>query len=403
MTTQHFKKSIGRSPSRLALLLIPLVLVYIGFLPKAEAVVPPPAGGYPNFTTAAGDHALQALTLGLGNTAIGTFSLFSVTTGSFNTAVGAGSLDLNTADSNTATGAAALLFNTTGTENTANGTAALEFNNIGAQNTANGAFALFNNTTGSNNTANGGNVLLSNTTGSNNTANGGGVLLSNTIGSNNTANGFDALISNTTGVGNTALGFVAGFNVTTASNVICIGELVAGANVSDTCFIGNIHGVQTQNGDAIPVLIDSAGQLGTMSSSARFKKEIKPMGSASEAILALKPVTFHYNSDKTNTPQFGLIAEEVSKVNRDLVVRDEKGEIYTVRYDAVNAMLLNEFLKEHRKMQELESTVGKQEASAAKQEATIAVQQKQIEALSAGLQKVSAQLATASPSLADLK
>jgi len=170
---------------------------------------------------------------------------------------------------------------------------------------------------------------------------------------------------------------------------------------SKPLMIGN-DGVRVLN-DAIPVLIDSAGQLGTMSSSARFKKEIKPMGSASEAILALKPVTFHYNSDKTNTPQFGLIAEEVSKVNRDLVVRDENGEIYTVRYDAVNAMLLNEFLKEHRKMQELESTVGKQEASAAKQEATIAVQQKQIEALSAGLQKVSAQLATASPSLADLK
>src|SRR5712672_93237 len=308
-------------------LFIAFTLICFALSPSARGVVPPPPGGYPNFTTSAGDHALQALTLGLGNTAIGTFSLFSVTTGNFNTALGAGALDLNTADSNTATGAAALLFNTAGTENTANGTAALEFNS----------------------------------TGSNNTANGVNVLLSNTIGSNNTASGFDALPSNTTGVGNTALGFVAGFNVTTASNVICIGELVPGANVSDTCFIGNIHGVQTQNADAIPVLIDSAGQLGTMSSSARFKKEIKPMGSASEAILALKPVTFHYNSDKTNTPQFGLIAEEVSKVNRDLVVRDENGEIYTVRYDAVNAMLLNEFLKEHRKTQELEATIAKQQ------------------------------------------
>src|SRR6266850_742675 len=127
MTTLRLMESVNRLPLRLGLLLIPLVFVCIGPLPKAEAVVPPPDGGYPNFTTAAGDHALQALTLGLGNTAIGTFSLFSVATGNFNTALGAGALDLNTADSNTATGAAALLFNTTGTENTANGTAALEF------------------------------------------------------------------------------------------------------------------------------------------------------------------------------------------------------------------------------------------------------------------------------------
>jgi hypothetical protein len=129
--------------------------------------------------------------------------------------------------------------------------------------------------------------------------------------------------------------------------------------------------VTTANNDAIPVVIDSAGQLGTSSSSARFKKEIKPMDQASEAILGLKPVTFHYKSDKTDTPQFGLIAEEVAQVNPDLVVRDADGEIYTVRYEAVNAMLLNEFLKEHRKVEQLE---------------------KQIEALTAGLQKVSAQL-----------
>jgi predicted ribosome quality control (RQC) complex YloA/Tae2 family protein len=136
--------------------------------------------------------------------------------------------------------------------------------------------------------------------------------------------------------------------------------------------------VTTGNANAIPVLIDSVGQLGTVSSSQRFKHDIKGMDKTSEGILALKPVTFHYKSDKTNTPQFGLIAEEVAAVNPDLVVRDENGEIYTVRYDAVNAMLLNEFLKEHRKNEE--------------QEATIARLQKQIEALTAGLQKVSAQL-----------
>src|SRR5205823_11032381 len=131
-------------------------------------------------------------------------------------------------------------------------------------------------------------------------------------------------------------------------------------------FIAGIRGITTVNADAIAVVIDSAGQLGTVSSSERFKKAIKPMDKASEAILALKPVTFHYKSDSTNTPQFGLIAEEVGKVDPDLVVRDENGDIYTVRYEAVNAMLLNEFLKEHRKVEQLE---------------------KQVEALTAGLQR----------------
>jgi Chaperone of endosialidase len=177
------------------------------------------------------------------------------------------------------------------------------------------------------------------------------------------------------------LGDGAGNNVTTADNVICIGSI--GLNVSASCFIGNIRNVTTAHADAIPVLIDSFGQLGTASSSRRFKKEIKPMDSASEAILALKPVTFHYKSEAKGTAQFGLIVEDVAEVNPDLVVREEKGEIYTARYDAVNAMLLNEFLKEHRKVEE--------------QGAIIAKQQKQIEALTAGLQKVSDQLEMSKP------
>src|SRR4029077_12460101 len=131
----------------------------------------------------------------------------------------------------------------------------------------------------------------------------------------------------------------------------------------NSCFIANIRGVPTGIGDAVSVVIDSNGQLGTLSSSRRFKKDIKPMDEASEAILALRPVAFHYKNDTTNTPQFGLIAEEVGEANPDLVVRDEKGEIYTVRYDAVNAMLLNEFLKEHKKVQELKSTAAKQDMS----------------------------------------
>ena len=176
-----------------------------------------------------------------------------------------------------------------------------------------------------------------------NTGMGRAALANNTTGSYNAALGKDAASNVTTGGGNTALGYFAGFNVTTASNVICIGASVQGANVSNSCFIGSIRGVSTQNANAIPVLIDSAGQLGTISSSKRFKKEIRPMDNASEAILALNPVTFRYKTDKTDktdTPQFGLIAEEVAAVNQDLVVRDENGQIYTVRYDAVNAMLL---------------------------------------------------------------
>ena len=193
--------------------------------------------------------------------------------------------------------------------------------------------------------ANGAGAPSSNTLGGANVANGAGALSSNTTGSGRTAIGNAALFAST-GVGNIALGNAAGNNVTTANNVICIGTL--GSNVDNSCFISNIRGVTTANADAIPVLIDSAGQLGTVSSSRRFKKEIKPMDKASEATWRLKPVTFHYKSDKANTPQFGLIAEGVAEVNPDLVVRDEKGDIYTVRYDEVNAMLLNEFVKEHR-------------------------------------------------------
>ena len=313
-------------------------------------------------------------------------------TGSFNTATGAGSLLFNTADQNTAFGAAALLFNTTGINNTAVGAAALSNNTTADGNTANGAFALFSNTEGVVNTASGAAALSSNTTGSNNTAY-GEEALENSNNNHNTAVGSSALRSNTTGSVNTALGSFAGINVTTAEHVICIG--INGENVSNSCFIGNIREVTTAQPNAIPVLIDSAGQLGTTSSSRRFKKEIQPMDKASESLLALKPVTFHYKSDNTSTPQFGLIAEEVGDINPDLVVRDEKGEIYTVRYDAVNAMLLNEFLKEHRKVEDLKKDF----------QATVAQQRKEIQALaatvkeqSAQIQKVSAQFAAASPS-----
>jgi hypothetical protein len=365
-------------------LLFCLVLAFtcFAFLPKAQAVSPPPDGGYPGFNTAEGQNALLHLTIGTANTAIGWLSLENVTTASFNTGVGAGTLVLNSGDQNTATGAAALLLNTTG-----------------AGNTANGALALLNNTIGSENTAVGDSALQSNTTGGQNTATGFNTLRSNNTGEGNTATGFGALSNNTTGGNNIALGYNAGALLTTGNSNIDIGNIGV-ADESNTIrigagqtrtFIAGIRGRTTGIADAVPVFIDSAGQLGTTSSSRRFKNAIKPMEQVSEAILALTPVTFHYKSDATGTPQFGLIAEEVAKVNPALVVRDENGEIYTVRYEAVNAMLLNEFLKEHRKVQEQEATI-------AQLKANDVAQLKEIKALAATLkeqaseiQKVSAQ------------
>jgi Chaperone of endosialidase len=368
-------------------------IVCIGFLPRAQAVVPPPDGGYPGGNTAEGQNALLNLTTGGFNTAVGLFSLRSNTEGTFNTGVGAGTLFVNTADQNTAVGAGALL-NTSGGQNTATGAFALFNNTIGLQNTANGILALFNNTTGSDNTASGLNALASNTT-----------------GEGNTAVGDVALVSNTTGNFNTALGLLAGSNVITADNVICIGA--AGFDVSDSCFIGNIRGASVSP-DAIPVFVDSSNKLGTMTSSKRFKKDIKPMDKDSEAILALKPVTFQYKDDKTGTPQFGLVAEEVAEVNPGLIVRDKEGKPYTVRYDAVNAMLLNEFLEEHKAFLEERRTVQEQQATITELKSTVAQQQKDFQATvaqltarldeqAAQIQKVSAQLAAASPSRGGLE
>jgi len=342
-----------------------LTLGCLAFLPQIQAVSPTPGGCYPNFTTAEGCKALQSLTIGAANTAVGWSSLFTNTDGSFNTATGAGTLLFNTADANTAFGAAALLFNTIGENNTAIGAAALLNNTEGFDNTATGDSALENNTTGSNNTANGFGALVSNTTGSFNTANGGNALDNNTTGVGNTASGAHALqdntegdfntavgdgalLNNTTGNGNIAVGLDAGSSVTTAGSVICIGA--SGANVSG-CYIGHIFGALSSGGAG--VFVNSDGRLGTTTSSRRFKEEIKPMEHASEVLFALKPVTFHYNKgiDPQGIPQFGLVAEDVEAVNPDLVVRDKEGKVNSVRYDQVNAMLLNEFLKEHRTVQ----------------------------------------------------
>jgi hypothetical protein len=264
-------------------------------------------------------------------------------------------------------------------------------------NTAEGTQALFSNTTGNANTATGVGALYKNTTGTGNTATGMAALGSNTTGFSNTAIGARALLS-ATGNDNVALGDSAGESLTTGDNNIDIGYNVFGVKgESNTIRIGNpdiratyIMGIcgQTVVGGAA-VFVDSSGKLGTMSASTRFSHEIKPMDKASEAILTLKPVTFRYKQeiDPRSIRQFGLIAEEVEKVDPDLVGRDEKGKVYSVRYDAVNAMLLNEFLKEHRKVEQLTKDF----------ESKLAEQQKQIEALTAGLQKVSAQLEASKP------
>ena len=353
--------------------LIIFSLAGFAFLPNSQGVSPPPDGAYAGGNTAEGHLALASLntSAGLYNTAVGVYSLLSITDGDFCTALGAGTLFANTANENTATGAGALLSSTTG-----------------GGNTANGAFALFLNTTGSFNTASGDSALFNNSTGTENTAVGISALFSNASGSSNTAVGIDALLNNTIGSSNIAIGSGAGGSITTANHVICIGPAV-GENVNNTTWIGNVFGTTTVSGTTQPVIVSETGQLGTISSSRRFKKQIEPMDQASESILALKPVTFNYKTDKTNTPQFGLVAEDVAAVNPDLVVRDENGEIYSVRYEAVNAMLLNEFLKEHRKVSQLEATLTQQQTSF---QSKVAEQEKEIEALRSGLQKVSAQI-----------
>ena len=382
-----------------------LALGLLALASRTQAVVPAPDGGYPGGNTAEGTNALLSRTTGLYNTAIGVSSLLSITDGNFCTAVGAGALLGNTAGQNTATGAGALLSNTTGDSNTANGAFTLFSNTIGLGNTATGFDALFSNTEGAGNTATGYQALYSNTAGVANTANGtlalhgntigefntasgDGALLNNTEGFGNTANGGSALSSNSTGNNNTALGYNAGFNITGTGNV-CIGEGVLGvAGEFNTTWIRNIHNtVQPVVGtDPDNVTVNSAGRLGRGDvSSRRYKHDIKPMDNASEAILALKPVTFRYNKeyDATQTLAYGLIAEDVAQVYPDLVGRNREGQPESVRYEQINAMLLNEFLKEHRKMED---------------------QQKQINALTvqlkeqaAQIQKVSAQVKMSRP------
>jgi Chaperone of endosialidase len=427
--------SLSRSPLRRVLLLTALATTLAWF--ALSSTTRAADGGLRHENTAEGDGALSNLTSGEENAAMGFNALFSNTTGNNNTANGfqalsgnttgfdntangAGALSFNTiGDRNTANGVEALFSNTTGFNNMANGTSALRSNTTGFNNTANGAFALINNTNGAGNTANGVGALASNTTGLDNMANGESALDSNTTGSDNTANGvlalsFNttgdrntaegvlALAGNTTGSNNIALGFEAGISISKGSNNIDIGNLgvvgesnkirIGTKGTQKATFIAGISGVTVAGG--VGVVIDSNGQLGTATSSARFKDEIKPMDKASEAILELQPVTFRYKHelDPDGIPQFGLVAEQVEKVSPDLVARDEEGKPYTVRYEAVNAMLLNEFLKEHRKVEEQDRKVEEQEATIHQLVSTMTEQRKGMDVLTARLKEQESQI-----------
>jgi len=386
---QRTRHSTSQSTLMCSSILILLLLASVGVSSKVQAVSPPPDGGYPGANTAEGQGALFSLSSGTGNTAIGFKTLSRNTTGLHNTAVGESALFSNTIGAqNTANGSVALFSNTTGSLNLANGDAALFANTTGTSNTASGHSSLSANITGSFNTGIGDETLVDNN-GDNNSANGAFALRSNTTGSNNTAVGESSLPGNTTGSNNIGIGFQVGGNVTTANNVICIGANVEGENVSDSCYIGNIFGQTSASG--IPVLVNSNNRLGTITSSKRFKDDIKSMDNASEVLFALRPVAFRYKKeiDPEHRLQLGLVAEDVEQINRNLVVRDKEGKPYSVRYDQVDAMLLNEFLKEHKKVEKQQATITHlqkdfQEASAE--------QQRQIQLLRAQLKEQAAQI-----------
>jgi len=435
-------RSINRSPSRCGFFTMTIALCWFALSPPLKAQCPSACGAGGN--TAVGDNALDSITTGINNTAVGRDALTADTTGQYNVAVGSGALASNTTgDFNMAIGTEALnqnngtfnlaigfrvgFQNTTGRHLTGIGAAAIRNNTTGEFNTAIGADALrentttsfnavvgdgaltaFNGTTASDgaNTALGSIALNALTSGQENVAVGRRALEFATSGSNNVIVGWRAGDGLTTGNSNTFIGDQAGRNEgPDVSNVVCLGSLgdtqAAGQTTDNRTYIGHIYGVAVGGPfPSLPVRVDQDGQLGTVDSSRRFKKDIKPMDQASEGILKLKPVTFHYKDrDNKNdlTPQFGLIAEDVEQVNRDLVIYGKDGKVWSVRYDEVNMMLLNEFLKEHKKVEQ-------QQASIADLKSTVALQQKDMQVLTAQLkeqaaqiQKVSAQLEASKP------
>ena len=418
MTTLTGTNSLRRSPLRRALLLIPLVLACFGLSPIAQAALP--EGDLGNGNTVEGSGALQNLSTGIHNNAFGNQTLNVNTTGSYNSATGSQALKINTANNNTAMGFQSLVTNVTGDGNTAYGWRALFHNTIGNGNVAVGREALSQNTDAGDNSVNGANTAVGfralqfattsgGVPGDANTGVGWLALQSNTIGQANTGVGSLALQAMTigqrnssfgrramefaTGNDNTGVGWRAGDNVTTASGVVCIGSSTAGANVDNTTYIRNV-GTDSVNGagtDFVTVNL-TTGRVGHFSSSRRYKENIKPMDNASEALYRLKPVTYRFKKeiDPTQGLEYGLVAEEVANVDPNLAVRDGKGQIESVRYMAVNAMLLNEFLKEHRKVEELQTTVAQQQKG-------MEVLTAQLKEQASQIQKVSAQLEVNKP------
>ena len=402
-----------------------------------EALVANTSGGD---NTAIGRQAMDSNTTGSDNTAIGSLALQSNLSGYNDVAIGFEALYFSGAYNNTSVGAESSFYNSSGINNTALGQGALTFNATGNGNTAIGALALldnkasnttgvgfqalYSNTSGANNTATGYNALYSNTTGSQNTANGLSALSKNTTGMQSTATGYNALFRNTTGDNNVAIGNNALFNSSTGNNNTALGSsagsaLTTGSNnveiankgvtgEANTIRIGTV-GTQTATyvagvsgatvAGGIGVIVDGNGHLGTTTSSARFKENIQPMKNASEAILSLQPVTFRYKKelDSLGILQFGLVAEDVAKIDPDLVAKDRDGKPYSVRYEAINAMLLNEFLKEHRKVEEQISLNREEQNTIDQLKNALAAQAVQIKALTTGLQQVNARLSTAKP------
>src|SRR5215472_10736792 len=429
--------------------LLAILLGCIAFSPSARAVNPPPDGGYANFNTAEGTNALFSLTTGVGNTALGRNALHNDTSGQSNTAIGYDALYFNTGSFNTADGRGALYENTIGNYNTATGYQSLNSNATGYSNTADGYVALAANNGGYENTAVGAAALVSNTSGASNTAVGYAALDSNTIGGANTAVGLEALDSNiggsadtgigyqalfsntsgydnaatgyqtlyfntdgyqntadgdaalsliTTGNNNIAIGYSAGGSLTTGSNNIDIGNLGVGAEANTirigtegtqtNIYVAGVSGVTVAGG--IGVIVDSSGHLGTSTSSARYKENIQPMDKASEAILSLQPVTFRYKHelDPKGIPQFGLVAEQVEKIDPDLVARDQDGKPYSVRYEAINAMVLNEFLKAHRRIIAQESEIQELRGAVTEMKAMLESQRSEMHKVNARVAKV---------------
>jgi trimeric autotransporter adhesin len=352
------------------------------------------------FNTATGAFALFSNTTGNDNAASGETALFSNSSGGGNTAMGRGALYGNTtANGNTAFGSFTLYGNTTGIFNTAVGASALPTNTTGNDNTAVGLNALFGNN-GDANTVVGRAAMSGNTSGGANAVLGWFALAGNTTRNGNTAVGDSALVGNTTGSNNVALGIGAGLAQTDGNWNVYIGEAVAGiAGEFGTTRIRNIG--STPIGGGVTVVVDGTGgigdqKLGYLSSSRRYKEDIKPIVKTSKTLFDLKPVSFRAKGDPARVRHYGLIAEDVAKINPDLAVYNPQGQPETVRYDAVNTMLLNEFLKEHKKVEEQQATIAELKSTVVEQrkdfEAISAQQHKEIQALTASFKEQASQI-----------